>query len=184
LWVIAGLGNPGRRYSGTRHNIGFDVIDAISERLSLVLSDKGRYIMGEGLYGDEELILVKPLTYMNLSGAAVGEVLRMRNAPPERLIVVHDDLDLPVGRVKIKERGSSGGHRGVQSIIESIGTNEFIRVRIGIGREPGVPSEVYVLKKFRPGERAAMDEAVEVASDAVLCIIENGVNRAMTEYNR
>ncbi len=184
MWVIVGLGNPGRKYSLTRHNIGFRVIDSLSERLQIVFTEKEKYLKGEGLYRDNRIVLVKPLTYMNLSGAAVREVLRMRNCPPGRLIVVHDDLALPVGRIKIRERGSSGGHRGIQSIIESIGTNEFIRVKIGIGRSPEIPSEVYVLKKFTPQEREIINEAVESASDAVLYIIEKGVSRAMTEYNR
>ncbi|HEC97455.1 MAG TPA: aminoacyl-tRNA hydrolase [Nitrospirae bacterium] len=184
MWVIVGLGNPGRKYSGTRHNIGFRVIDSLSKRLSVVFTEKKKYITGEGLYKDNRLILVKPLTYMNLSGVAVREVLRMRNCPAERLIAVHDDLDLPVGRIRIRERGSSGGHRGIQSIIESIGTNEFIRVKIGVGRSPEIPAEVYVLKKFSPQERELIDEAVESASDAVLSVIDKGVSGAMTEYNR
>ncbi len=182
--MIVGLGNPGRKYSGTRHNTGFRVIDSLSERLSVVFTEKEKYIKGEGFYKDNRLVLIKPLTYMNLSGAVVREVLRMRNCPSERLIVVHDDLALPVGRIKIRERGSSGGHRGIQSIIESIGTNEFIRVKIGIGRSPEIPSEVYVLKKFTPQEREIINEAVDSASDAVLSIIDKGVSRAMTEYNR
>ncbi|VAX33623.1 Peptidyl-tRNA hydrolase [hydrothermal vent metagenome] len=184
MWVIVGLGNPGRKYSGTRHNIGFRVIDSLSERLRIVFTEKEKYLKGEGLYKDNSLILVKPLTYMNLSGVAVREVIRMRNCPPERLIVVHDDLALPVGRIKIRERGSSGGHRGIQSIIESTGTNEFIRVKIGIGRSPEIPAEVYVLKKFTPQEREIINEAVDSASDAVLSIIDKGISRAMTGYNR
>jgi PTH1 family peptidyl-tRNA hydrolase len=182
--VIVGLGNPGRKYSATRHNIGFRVIDSLSKRLSVGFTEKQKYLKGEGLYKDNRLILIKPLTYMNLSGVAVREVLRMRNCPTERLIVVHDDLDLSVGRIKIRERGSSGGHRGIQSIIESIGTNEFIRVKIGVGRSPEIPAEVYVLKKFSPQERELIDEAVESASDAVLSVIDKGVSGAMTEYNR
>ncbi len=184
MWVVTGLGNPGRRYRGTRHNVGFRVIDVLSERLDAGLSEKRKYVKGEGLYGDELVVLIKPLTFMNLSGAAVREVLRRRRCSHENLIVVHDDLDIPVGRIKIKKKGSSGGHRGVQSIIDHIGTEEFIRVKVGIGRPPGVPPEVYVLGPFRPEEREAVEGAIKSAADAVLTIIEKGVDRAMTEYNR
>ena len=184
MWVIAGLGNPDRKYRETRHNIGFKVIDSLSERLRIDFTEKKNYIKGEGLYRDEAVVLIKPLTFMNLSGIAIREVLRRRRCAPDRLIVVHDDLDLPVGRIKIKKKGSSGGHRGIQSIIDYIGTDEFVRVKIGIGRPSGVSPEVYVLKRFHPEERDTIEESIKSATDAVLAIIEKGVERAMTEYNR
>ncbi len=184
MWAIVGLGNPGGKYSKTRHNIGFMVIDALADRLGIDLAEKKNHMIGEGLYEGEKIVLLKPLTYMNLSGIAVRTVLQYRNCPPGRLIVVHDDLDLPVGRIKIKTRGSSGGHRGIQSIIDSIGTNEFIRVKIGIGRPSDTPTEVYVLNKFTPAENDTIRESIERASEAVLSIISQGLNRTMTEYNK
>lgn len=184
LWVIAGLGNPGRKYTGTRHNIGFRVVDAVSERLGLQFTEKRSYHIGEGLYEDVKIILVKPLTFMNLSGTAIREVLKRNGCPPDNLIVVHDDLDLPVGRVKIRPMGSSGGHNGVQSVIDNLGTDDFSRIKVGIGRPVNVPGEVYVLGRFHPDEKDDIEEAVVRASDAVFSIIDNGVEDSMNKYNR
>lgn len=184
LWLIAGLGNPGRKYEGTRHNIGFRVVDAVSERLKLKLTEKRSYQIGEGLYEGVKIILLKPLTFMNLSGTAVREVLKKNGCLPENLIVVHDDLDLPVGRLKIRSKGSSGGHNGLQSVIDNLGTGEFSRIKIGIGRPVNVPGEVYVLGRFHPDEKDDIEEALVRASDAVFSIIDNGVENSMNEYNR
>jgi PTH1 family peptidyl-tRNA hydrolase len=184
LWLVAGLGNPGRKYENTRHNLGFRVVDQIAERLGVEFSQKKDYLISEGLYGDQRMVLIKPLTFMNLSGMAVRTVLRYRAISPDNLIVVHDDLDLPVGRIRIRRRGSSGGHKGVQSIIDQSGTSEFIRVKIGIDGPRDRPAEIYVLEKFHPNEREIINEAVSRASDAVFRIVMDGVSHAMTEYNR
>jgi PTH1 family peptidyl-tRNA hydrolase len=183
LWVIAGLGNPGWRYRKTRHNVGFAVVDSLAKQFSLRFDKEKIYACCKGLYKDERFVLIKPLTYMNSSGLAVRKALKLYDASPGKLIVVHDDIDLPVGKIKIKKKGSSGGHRGIQSIIDQIGTEEYIHIKIGIGRSPGVPSEVYVLEKFRKEEKKIIMESLQIAPRAVLDAMEKGVDWAMNNYN-
>lgn len=177
------LGNPGRRYSKTRHNVGFMVADNIAGRHGIELKTKESYMTGKGSIEDNEVILMEPLTFMNRSGAAVKEVMRRYALGSESLIVVHDDLDMETGKLKIRKRGSSGGHKGVDSIIESIGTREFIRVKIGIGREEGVPAEEYVLRKFGKDQIPLIKDAIGRVSDAIAMILRNGVDKAMNEFN-
>lgn len=184
MWIITGLGNPGNRYEKTRHNVGFAVVDRISERYGIILKEKDEYLLGKGAIEGQESALVKPLTFMNRSGAAVAKVLRKFNGCPESLIIVHDDLDLAPGVIKVKKTGSSGGHKGVESIIQTTGTRNFFRVKVGVGRDPGVPSEVYVLGKFKPAEKSVMKDAIIIAGDAIAAIITMGIERAMTRYNR
>jgi len=183
LWVIVGLGNPGSRYSKTRHNIGFMVADDIADRYRVELKTRDLYKIGKGSIGGNDVILVEPLTYMNRSGLAVRDVLKRYSVPPENLIVIHDDIDMETGVLKIKKKGSSGGHRGIESIIESIGTGDFIRVKIGIGRGEGIPVEDYVLGRFRRDEIPAIKDAINRASDAVVTVLTAGVNRAMNRFN-
>jgi len=183
LWVVVGLGNPGVRYSKTRHNVGFMVVDEIAERLNIELKVKESCRIGAGSRGGRPFILVEPLTFMNKSGFAVREVLRRYHIPTDHLIVIQDDIDMQTGRVKIKKRGSSGGHNGIESIIQAIGTKEFNRVKIGVGREEGVPAEVFVLKKFRKDEIPSVRDAVLRAADAVDAMVKNGVDSAMNMFN-
>ncbi|GBE01868.1 peptidyl-tRNA hydrolase [bacterium BMS3Bbin06] len=183
MWLIVGLGNPGRKYHNTRHNIGFDVLENLAGELRLTPKIHDLYEYFEGVYEDNRLILLKPLTFMNLSGSAVSAIYRKKPVIPQQTIVIHDDLDLPVGKIKIRKKGSSGGHRGVRSIMESIGSSEFIRLKIGIGRAVDVPPEVYVLKKFTPDERETIRSSIQTASEAVLDIISTGVDAAMNRYN-
>lgn len=183
MWIIVGLGNPGRRYSKTRHNIGFMVADDIADRYRVELKTRDLYKIGRGSIEDKEVILVEPLTYMNRSGLAVRDVLKRFSVPPENLIVIHDDIDMETGVLKIKKKGSSGGHRGIESIIESIGTKEFIRVKIGIGRGEGIPVEDYVLSRFRKDEIPAIKDAINRASNAVVTVLTAGVDRAMNRFN-
>lgn len=183
MWLIVCLGNPGRRYAKTRHNIGFMVADDIASRYEIELKTKESYMIGKGSIEGEEVILMEPLTFMNRSGAAVKEVMRRCPLESENLIVVHDDLDMETGKLKIRKKGSSGGHRGVDSIIESIGTREFIRVKIGIGREEGVPAEEYVLRKFGKDQVPMIKTAVARASDAIIMILRDGIDKAMNEFN-
>lgn len=183
MWIIVGLGNPGRRYSKTRHNIGFMVADDIADRYRVELKTRDLYKIGRGSIEDNEVILVEPLTYMNRSGLAVRDVLKRFSVPPENLIVIHDDIDMETGVLKIKKKGSSGGHRGIESIIESIGTKEFIRVKIGIGRGEGIPVEDYVLSRFRKDEIPAIKDAINRASNAVVTVLTAGVDRAMNRFN-
>jgi peptidyl-tRNA hydrolase, PTH1 family len=184
--LVAGLGNPGERYAGTRHNIGFLVVDELAGRLSGKWRRSLRFHawMSEGTLGGMRALLVKPLTYMNESGDAVGRILRYRGAEPDRLAVVLDDADLPLGRLRIRARGSSGGHRGLLSIIQAVGSEDFVRIRVGIGRETDGRGLVdYVLASFSPEEREIVDGAIERAAEAVVCVMESGVEAAMNAFN-
>lgn len=162
MWLIAGLGNPGKRYEFTRHNVGFLFIDRLSKQLGMKLRDFGLYMMERAVIDGDELLLLKPLTYMNRSGEAVEPVCREFKIPSERVIVVHDDIDMALGKIRIKRKGSSGGHRGVQSIIGAIGEN-FTRIKIGIGRSKEFPPEEYVLQRFSDEELDIINEAIERA---------------------
>jgi PTH1 family peptidyl-tRNA hydrolase len=183
LWLVAGLGNPGKKYSWTRHNIGFLALEEIIGRLGLEFRERPDYNTCSGSIGDERIIFLEPLTFMNRSGAAVREILGKNNIVHENIIVIHDDLDLDCGRLKIRKKGSSGGHRGVESVIQSIGSNAFIRVKIGIGRDPLMPSEDYVLSKFRKNELPEIKEVIMTAADAVESIIKEGPDKAMNKFN-
>jgi PTH1 family peptidyl-tRNA hydrolase len=183
LWLVAGLGNPGSRYEKTRHNAGFLVLEALIERLQLEFKEKEDFKISKGSLGDEKIILLEPLTFMNRSGVAVRKIMQKSNISPERLIVIHDDLDLETGSLKIRKKGSSGGHKGIESIIQNIGSQEFIRVKIGIGRDPFVPTEKYVLSRFRKDEISVIKEAIVRAGESVHAIIIDGVERAMNRFN-
>jgi len=183
LWIVVGLGNPGPRYAGTRHNVGFMVVDELARAHGIQLRERQKYISGKGSIGGAEAALIEPLTFMNLSGSAVREAMRRFGASPPGLIVIHDDIDMPTGRLRIRRAGSSGGHRGIQSIIETLGTRDFTRVKIGVGRDPEVPPEKYVLRKFRPEEAPLIKEAVGLAAEAVGVIAARGVDAAMTRFN-
>lgn len=184
MWMIVGLGNPGKAYANTRHNVGFMVAEEIAERYRIPLTEKkDGYRIGKGSIESERVILVEPLRYMNLSGPVVQTIREKFAVPPERLIVVHDDLDMETGRLRIRRTGSSGGHKGVESIIHHLGSKDFIRVKIGIGRTPGVNAEEYVLSRFKQDEKKIIMEAVKRAADSVRVIIAEGLERAMNTFN-
>lgn len=186
MYVVAGLGNPGRRYEGTRHNMGFETVDILSRKTGIpVGTDKMRALMGTGFVGNEKVILVKPQTYMNLSGTAVAPIVKFYKADPAgQLIVVSDDIDLPAGHLRIRKSGSAGGHNGLKDLIACLGTQDFIRVRIGVGRKPeGWDLADYVLSRFTPAEQRCIDEAEAAAAEAVLMIMKEGVDAAMNRYN-
>lgn len=183
MWIVVGLGNPGRRYSRTRHNIGFMVVEEIARRYKIDFKEKERYRIGTGFIDGDKVLLVAPLLYMNMSGPAVKDLIRRFNIPPEKLVVIHDDLDMEVGKLKIRRKGSSGGHKGVESIIQNISSKDFARLKIGVGREVGVTSEDYVLSKFRKDEIFLIKNAIEKASDAVTCIVLDGLDKAMNRFN-
>ncbi|MDA8082033.1 MAG: aminoacyl-tRNA hydrolase [Nitrospiraceae bacterium] len=183
MWLVAGLGNPGRKYAWTRHNVGFLVVEEIVDRLGMEFRERPEYRICNGSMGDERLIFLEPLTFMNRSGSAVREIISKNTVVKENLIVIHDDLDLEAGRIKIRKKGSSGGHRGVESIIQHLGGNTFIRVKVGIGRNPLVPTEDYVLSRFRKEELPLIREAIFHAADAVECIITQGPDKAMNTFN-
>lgn len=183
---IVGLGNPGLRYERSRHNVGFQAID----RLSHVSGIRIRHakalplIWGRGRWVNESLVLAKPLSYMNRSGLVVKALLQEIDCGVEDLIVLHDDLDLAVGRLKFKERGGDGGHKGIRSIIASLGHDAFLRLRIGIGRPPlGVEATDYVLSPFEEDEREIMELALDRALGALRTLLEEGLDRAMNLYH-
>ncbi len=183
MWLVIGLGNADEAYVRTRHNTGFMVIDSLSAGLSIPLNRKTKnFRYGRGFIEDEEVLLIKPLTFMNRSGIAVREAAG-KFAGEHHLLVIHDDLDLETGVVKIKKTGSSGGHRGVESIIQNLGSKDFIRLKIGIGRSDKVPSEVYVLKPFSNKEKPAITEAIEKAAEAVSMIITHGIAKAQNKFH-
>jgi len=184
LWAIVGLGNPGSKYSRTRHNAGFMVLDELAKRHSTALAQRELYKAARGSIRGNSVLFMEPLTYMNLSGKAVTRGMRKFGFEPEELIVVCDDLDMETGRVKIKHGGSAGGHNGLQSIMDYTGYSEFIRVKIGIGRDTLIPSEKYVLSRFRPEETEAVETAIARAADAVEAIVTDGMEHAMNAINR
>jgi PTH1 family peptidyl-tRNA hydrolase len=183
--LIAGLGNPGEKYRGTRHNIGFDVIDELAHRLQSPLTTakhKGIYTIVRA--GGHQVLLLKPLTYMNLSGESIAEVMRYYKIDIENLLVVYDDLDLPPGKIRLRQKGSAGGHNGIKSVIQHIGTEQFKRIRIGIGRPDGNKTVIdYVLGKFDKDQQLIMDEAVKKSADACLAWLEKPFLQVMNEFN-
>jgi len=183
MWVIAGLGNPGRKYSRTRHNVGFMVVEEFAKRFEIDFKDRDKYRIGRGSIEGSAVILLEPLLYMNRSGTAVREVLKKFNVPPENLMVIHDDLDMEKGRLRIRKTGSSGGHKGVQSIIQDIGTRDFVRLKVGIGREEGLPAEEFVLRKFGRQEVNIMKDTIQEATEAIRSIIVGGADKAMNKFN-
>jgi len=185
VYLIAGLGNPGRKYQFTRHNLGFRVIETLAQNHQIPLNQKKfQSVFGQGIIEGQKVHLILPQTYMNLSGVAVGHWVRYFHSNPERLVVVHDDLDLAWGRLRIVAKGGAGGHRGILSLIEHLQTNVFVRLRVGVGRPPGVqPPEVYVLETIPASRRAALDPLVEEAGSALEMILRDGVERAMNGFN-
>ncbi len=183
MWLVVGLGNPGRKYARTRHNVGFLVAEALAGANRLLFQDRTDYRLCKGSMGDASIVLLEPLTFMNRSGSAVKKVMDRMNIPAENIVVVHDDLDLQTGKLRIRKTGSSGGHRGVESVIQSIASRDFVRVRIGIGRDPFMATEDYVLSKFSKVEASLISDAVEKAVDAVGVIVAEGVEKAMSRFN-
>jgi peptidyl-tRNA hydrolase, PTH1 family len=184
-YLITGLGNPGPEYRHNRHNIGFMVVDALAEARQISIRRvEFRALIGKGSYDDERLILAKPQTYMNNSGQAVGSLIRFYKIPLERLLVVHDDLDLPFGTLRLRPMGGTGGQRGMESIVSQLGTRDFARLRMGIGRPPGRmdPSD-YVLHDFDPPEQDMLPDVRGAAVDAIQRFIHDGIEKAMNDFN-
>ena len=185
--LIVGLGNPGREYERTRHNVGFAVVERLAERVGAAFRRNLRVAARSCRVAPEgggEWLLVEPLTYMNCSGDAVAPLMRRHGLGPADLLAVVDDAALPAGRLRVRSGGSAGGHNGLKSLIERIGTDEFARVRIGVGRDPaGRDLKDHVLSRFAPDERELIAEAVEKAADAVGVWACEGVDRAMNQFN-
>ena len=185
-FCIAGLGNPGERYSGTPHNIGFAVIDELGARHGIRISRRdGLSLSGTGKIRDVDVVLIKPQTFMNNSGAGVLEALKYRSLTNQNLIVVHDELDLPWPGLRIKENGSAAGHNGVKSIIAALKTDVFIRVRVGVRPDSPIRDAAeYVLAPYPRAMRNDVQEVVSYTADAIECIVAEGASRAMTKFNR
>lgn len=185
MMIVVGLGNPGRRYAGTRHNVGNQVVHRLAESLGVRWEDAGWAKTARGRVKGATLLLATPVTYMNVSGQAVRDLLRRRRRHAGDLLVAYDDMDLPLGRLRLRPGNGAGGHNGVQSIIEELGTGAFPRLRIGIGRPPeGVDPVEFVLQRFTAEERPPIDEAVEQAAEAVIVVATQGLPAAMNRYNR
>lgn len=184
--LVVGLGNPGREYGKTRHNVGFEVLDELVRRTETILRRSWTVPAwtGKAKLEGEWILMLKPRTFMNRSGQAVAAVMRKRGLKPVDVIVVLDDLELPRGQIRIRKKGGAGGHKGLQSVIQSMGADDFVRVRVGIGPRPAGEELVdHVLARFTAEERREVEKAVEVAADAVAAIVRDGVEKAMNEFN-
>lgn len=185
-WLIVGLGNPGKEYEHTRHNCGFMAIDVLAGKLGCRI-DKGKFqgLYGQTVYKGNKLFLLKPLTYMNLSGRSILQLSAYYKIPPERIIVLFDDISLEPGRLRIRGDGSAGGHNGIKSIIQELGSQNFPRVKIGVGGKPNPQQDLadWVLSGFDGADKKALDFALQNAGDAALCIMEKSVQEAANKYN-
>ena len=183
MHLIVGLGNPGAQYENTRHNIGFKVIDNIAKEYNIEINrQKFKGVYGEGFINGEKVILLKPTTYMNLSGESIREVVDFYKLTCEDIVVIYDDISLDVGRLRIREKGSAGGHNGIKSIIAHLGTDVFPRIKVGVG-QPNVDLVNYVLGKFTDEEMEVLSESIDASTKAVSEIIKYDVNTAMNKFN-
>lgn len=185
MYLIVGLGNPGKKYDATRHNVGFEAIDVLAERLSVKVSKiKFKALIGETVYKGQKVILAKPQTFMNLSGEAVHDMVRYYGVPVSNLIVIYDDFDTEIGKIRIRKSGSAGSHNGMKHIIYRLADENFPRIRIGIGRpDPGWIMADFVLSRFDKEQVPVVIEAVKSAAEAALCIVDSGVDLAMNRHN-
>lgn len=185
MYIIAGLGNPTKEYDKTRHNVGFEVIDRLADRYDIDVSErKHRAFCGKGMIEGQKVLLVKPQTFMNLSGESLRSVVDYYKVMPEELVVIYDDISLPPGQLRIRLKGSAGGHNGIKNIIAHLGTQEFPRIKVGVGaKPPRMDLKDYVLSRFSKGEQELMDKAFQEAAQAVAMMIGEGADRAMNHFN-
>ena len=187
MLVIVGLGNPDDKYQGTRHNVGFDVIDLLEEKYNIAVdTKKHRAYIGKGIIGGQKVILAKPQTYMNLSGESVRSLVEYYKVDPEtELLIIFDDISLDVGQLRIRKKGSAGGHNGIKNIIANLGTSVFQRIKVGVGEKPkGYDLADYVLGRFSKEDRELIKEGFECAAEAVAMITAGEIDQAMNKYNR
>lgn len=183
MFLIVGLGNPGNEYEDTRHNIGFKVVDNIAKEYNIEINrQKFKGIYGEGFIDKEKIILLKPTTYMNLSGESVRAVVDFYNIDNDHILVIYDDISLEIGTLRIREKGSAGGHNGIKSIIAHLGSDVFSRIKVGVG-QPNVDLIKYVLGKFTQEEKVVVSESIEASTKAAREIINNDVKTAMNQFN-
>ena len=186
MYLIAGLGNPTREYEKTRHNVGFEAIDILADKAGTTVTEKKhKALYGKGYIGGQKVILAKPQTYMNLSGESIREIADFYKIEPENIIILCDDINLSEGQLRIRLKGSAGGHNGLKNIISHLGTQESPRIRIGVGEKPrGMDLADYVLGRFPKEQQAVMEEAYRDAAEAACMMIEDGADAAMNHYNR
>lgn len=186
-YLIVGLGNPGSQYEATRHNVGFRAVDALAKEAGVRI-DRAKFqaLTAQATVGGVRVLLMKPQTYMNLSGVAVKQAADFYKVPPERVLVLFDDIDLDVGRLRIRKSGSAGGHNGIKSIISSLGSQDFPRIKIGVGAKPHPDYDLadWVLSRFTLAEQKLLDPAIEHAAEAVPVIFTQGIERASSQFNR
>ena len=185
-WLVVGLGNPGPKYEWTRHNVGFLVVDELAERASIPVQKlKYKALTNTTVIGGQSVLLMKPTTYMNLSGESVGQAARFYKIPPERVLVISDDVALPQGKLRIRRSGSAGGHNGLKNIIAHLGTDQFPRLKVGVGGKPYPDSDMadWVLGKFTGQDKAAMEQAIAKATASAACLLEHGIDQAMAKFN-
>lgn len=185
-WLIVGLGNPGDKYDGTRHNAGFLAVDALADKGQFRISRvKFKALTAQAEVGGQGALVMKPTTYMNLSGEAVGEAARFYHIPPAQVLVISDDVDLPLGKLRIRTGGSAGGHNGLKSIIQHLGTDQFPRIKIGVGGKPHPDYDMadWVLGRLQGEDRMVLDEAAERAAEAAACLLKDGPQKAMNRFN-
>ena len=186
MYLIAGLGNPTREYEKTRHNVGFEAIDILADKAGTTVTEKKhKALYGKGYIGGQKVVLAKPQTYMNLSGESIREIADFYKIEPENIIILCDDINLSEGQLRIRLKGSAGGHNGLKNIISHLGTQEFPRIRIGVGEKPrGMDLADYVLGRFPKEQQTVMEEAYRDAAEAACMMIEDGADAAMNHYNR
>lgn len=184
MMVIIGLGNPGKKYEKTRHNMGFITVDLLSEAMSIPVNRlRFKALTGEGMFQGQKVLLVKPQTYMNLSGQSVREIMDFYKLSPNQILLIYDDIDIPRGTIRIRKKGSAGTHNGMRSVIPAVGSEDFPRIRIGIGGERKLHIRDFVTGGFSKEEKEALLEASRRAAQAAQCILADGIDRAMNEYN-
>lgn len=185
MYLIAGLGNPTKEYDKTRHNVGFSVLDVLADKYHIDVSDrKHRAYCGKGVIEGQKVLLMKPQTFMNLSGESLRSAVDYYKIEPEDIIVIYDDISLEPGQLRIRLKGSAGGHNGIKNIIAQLGTQEFPRIKVGVGaKPPRMDLAAYVLSRFSKGEQELMDEVFREAADAAVMMMRDGAERAMNHYN-
>lgn len=185
MYIIAGLGNPTKEYDKTRHNVGFSAIDALADQYNIDVSEKKhKALCGRGAIGGQKVVLMKPQTFMNLSGESIRAAVDFYKVDPEDLIIIYDDISLEPGQLRIRLKGSAGGHNGIKNIIAHLGTQEFPRIKVGVGaKPPRMDLADYVLSRFSQGEQKLMEDAFQEAADAAVMMMTDGAERAMNHFN-
>ncbi|MEG0215765.1 MAG: aminoacyl-tRNA hydrolase [Hungatella sp.] len=185
MYIIAGLGNPTKEYEKTRHNVGFSVIDLLADRMGIEVTErKHKAFCGKGMLEGQKVVLAKPQTFMNLSGESIRAMMDFYKVLPEEILIIYDDISLEPGQLRIRGKGSAGGHNGIKNIISHLGTQEFLRIKVGVGEKPkGMDLADYVLSRFSKGEQVLMEDAFREAAEAAAMIVSQGIEPSMNHFN-